>query len=146
MQRERFSIRSHPCCTTINLRKQKCHRLVAGHQFLLACCNKLANFIKLQQTCQFHQIVTSLLKSDLLQLVICRLVIKTCSFNKTRVALITSDQEAVASRAHKSRYWLDDNTSTDLLQLHVFGCVHSLMCPETNRKPYLCLQHLQIHS
>ena len=32
---------------------------------------------KLQQTCQFHQVATSLLKSGLLQLVICRLV-TTC--------------------------------------------------------------------
>ena len=32
---------------------------------------------KLQQTCQFHQLATSLLKSGLLQLVICRLV-TTC--------------------------------------------------------------------
>ena len=31
----------------------------------------------LQQTCQFHQVATSLLKSGLLQLVICRLV-TTC--------------------------------------------------------------------
>ena len=32
---------------------------------------------KMQQTCQFHQVATSLLKSGLLQLVICRLV-TTC--------------------------------------------------------------------
>ena len=33
----------------------------------------------LQQTCQFHQVTTSLLKSGLLQLVICRLVTTTCN-------------------------------------------------------------------
>ena len=32
---------------------------------------------KLQQACQFHQVATSLLKSGLLQIVICRLV-TTC--------------------------------------------------------------------
>ena len=36
---------------------------------------QLAN--KLQQACQFHQVATSLLRSGLLQLVICRLV-TTC--------------------------------------------------------------------
>ena len=35
---------------------------------------------KLQQPCQFHQVATSLLKSGLLQLVICRLV--TTFWNK----------------------------------------------------------------
>ena len=30
---------------------------------------------KLQQTCQFHQVATSLLRSSLLQLVICRLFV-----------------------------------------------------------------------
>ena len=45
------------------------------------CCKNFVNFIgmlqlfkKLQQTPQFHQIATSVLKSGLLQLVICRLV------------------------------------------------------------------------
>ena len=37
--------------------------------------NKLVD--KLQQTCRFYQVATSLLKSGLFQLVICRLV-KTC--------------------------------------------------------------------
>ena len=34
---------------------------------------------KLQQACQFHQVATSLLRSGLLQLVICRLVETTCN-------------------------------------------------------------------
>ena len=39
---------------------------------------------KLQQPCQFHQVATSLLKSGLLQLVICRLV--TTFWNKLQQA------------------------------------------------------------
>ena len=46
---------------------QKHHRFVSSCQF----------YNKLQQTCQFHQVATSLLKSGLLQFVICRLV-TTC--------------------------------------------------------------------
>ena len=39
--------------------------------------NSLQLVNKLQQACQFHQVATSLLRSGLLQLVICRLV-TTC--------------------------------------------------------------------
>ena len=49
---------------------QKRHRLVVSCQFY-----RLVN--TLQQACQLHQVATSLLRSDLLQLVICRLV-TTC--------------------------------------------------------------------
>ena len=42
---------------------------------------------KLQQTCQFHQVATSLLKSGLLELVICRLV--TTSWNYLQQACWT---------------------------------------------------------
>ena len=52
---------------------QKRHRLVASCQFyhMLQLVNKL------QQACQFHQVATYLLRSGLLQFVICRLV-TTC--------------------------------------------------------------------
>ena len=70
----------------------KHHRLVANCQFyrLVATCQQLVD--KLQQACQFHQVANSLLRSGLLQLVICRLV-TTCwsKFNKL-VKIINLEQ------------------------------------------------------
>ena len=58
-------------CAFLRVYRQKRHRLVASTGLL-----QLVN--KLQQACQFHQVATSLLKSGLLQIVICRLV-TTCN-------------------------------------------------------------------
>ena len=72
------------------LHSQKRHRLVASCQLVLPIsCNKLINFIKLQQAYQFHQIATSLLRSGLLQLVICRHV-TTCWSNLQQTSMLTT--------------------------------------------------------
>ena len=114
--------------------------LWCGHQFDRDCTAKNAtdllqvvNFTnllqlvnKLQQACQFYQVATSLLKSGLLQFVICRLV-TTCWNNLLKQLAEgpvdnkfgqsicdksvdnlrqTCPQQALASHANASWYWL----------------------------------------
>ena len=62
----------HCCVFACSKAKKVLSKLVAGCQFY-----PLVNFIKLQQTCQFHRIEVSQLKSGSFQVVICRLV-TTC--------------------------------------------------------------------
>ena len=82
---------------------------------------------KLRQICQFHQVTTSMLKSGLSQLVICRLVETTCSkfftINLKQIKSVDNLQQIC-----RQQYGLDDNKSVTryLLQLRVFGGVCSL--------------------
>ena len=82
---------------------------------------------KLQQTCQFHQIATSMLKSGLSQLVICRLVETTCSkfftINLKQIKSVDNLQQIC-----RQQYRLVDNKpfTRYLLQHRVFGGVCSL--------------------
>ena len=112
------------------LHSQKRHRQVASK--ISSCTGLLQLVNKLQEACQFHQVATSLLKSGLLQLVICILVTTCC--NKP-VEIINLQQacwqlatdllsQAVASHANASWYRLAITScykmSTDLLQLGRF--------------------------
>ena len=62
---------------------------------------------KLQQACQFHQVATSLLKSGLLQLVICRLVTtcwnlqQACWNNQLATSLLTTCNRLVVRSGRK---------------------------------------------
>ena len=98
-------------------RKNK-YTSVSPNRYYLTVDNFLQLVNKLQQTCQFHQVPTSLLKSGLLQLIIYRLVTTlvetTCSKpvdNKFRQSTCnksvdnlqqTCRQQAVASHANAS--------------------------------------------
>ena len=81
------------CCTHYTAKTTQPHLLqVVNFTDLLQLVNKL------QQACQFHQVVTDLLKSGLLQLVICRLV-TTCLNNLQQACMFITrlDNQFAAS-------------------------------------------------
>ena len=75
----------------------------------------------LRQTCQFHQVATSLLKSGLLQLVICRLVIQlvaanlwiTSFDNQLLPSLLTTCNKLVVNKLSQAMRTHPDNCSTE---------------------------------